>query len=185
MNDYLFHVLNGLAGKSEAGDTLIIFLTNPFAYLVGAVLVVFFFRHKDEGEGVRDGVVILSAAVLSWFLALAFKEFFSQPRPFVALGDITPLISVSTFDGSGAFPSGHTAFFASVVGSLYFYHRRTAYWFALVPLLIGFARVAAGVHFPIDILGGYLLGLAIGFGVYALYHMSTDSPSGREKEGAL
>jgi len=185
MNDSLFHVLNGLAGRSETGDTLIIFLTNPFAYLIAVILVIFFFHHKDEGGGARDGVVILSAAILSWFLALAFKEFFGQPRPFVAFGDITPLISVSSLDGSGAFPSGHTAFFASVVGSLYFYHRRAAYWFALIPLLIGFARVAAGVHFPIDILGGYLLGLAIGFGVYAFYHMRTDSPSGREREGAL
>lgn len=170
MNELLFYWLHGLTGKSGVGDALISFVAGPFAYMLVAGLVVFFVRHKDRGRGVRDSIVIFSAAGAAWALSLWLKTIFAEGRPFMVIEALAPTISVSAFDGSGAFPSGHTAFFASVVGSLYFYHRRAAYWFAAVPLVVGFARVAAGVHWPIDILGGYLLGLAIGFGSYALYH---------------
>lgn len=171
MNESLFYWLQGLTGRSAFGDAVIAFIAGPFAYLLVAGLCVFFMRHKDKGRGVRDSIVIFSAAGFAWALSLVLKTVFEEARPFAVIEALVPIVPVSTFDGSGAFPSGHTAFFASIVGSLYFYHRRAAYWLAVVPLIIGFARVAAGVHWPIDIAGGYLLGLAIGFGSYALYHV--------------
>lgn len=169
MNEALFYWLHGFAGKSMFGDLLIAFLAGPLAYVLAVGLAVFLVRHKDKG-GARDTFIIFSAAGAAWGLSLGLKTFFSEVRPFAALEAITPLVSVGSFDGSGAFPSGHTAFLASIVGSLYFYHHRAAYGLALVPLIIGFARVAAGVHWPIDVVGGYFLGLAVGFWAYAFYH---------------
>lgn len=170
MNESLFYWLHGLTGKSALGDLMIAFLAGPFAYVLAAGILVFLATHKDKSRGVRDTFVVFSAAGAAWSLSLGLKAVFSEARPFVVFEAVTPLVSVGSLDGTGAFPSGHTAFFASIVGSLYFYHRRVSYWFAITPLLIGFARVAAGVHWPIDIVGGYVLGLAVGFGVYALYH---------------
>lgn len=185
MNEQLFYWFEDLIGRSALGDMIIAFIAGPLAYLLVAGLIIFFLRHKDGGRGVRDSVVIFSAAGAAWVLALMLKAVFEEARPFAVIEALVPIVPIGTFDGSGAFPSGHTAFFASIVGSLYFYHRRAAYWLAAVPLGIGFARVAAGVHWPIDIVGGYLLGLAVGFGTYALYHVRTRPASGRGSKGAL
>ena len=35
------------------------------------------------------------------------------------------------------------------------------FYFIFFAILIGLARIAAGVHFPIDILGGYVLGILV------------------------
>lgn len=183
MNETLFYWLRGLAGGSVVSDMVVAFLAGPLAYVLVGGLVVFFFRHRDAGKGVRDSVVILSAAIAAWALSIGLKNVFNELRPFVVLESTTPLVAIRSFDGAGAFPSGHTAFFASIVGSLYFYHRRAAYWFAGVALLIGLSRVVAGVHWPIDIVGGYLLGLAIGFGIYALYHVQVSDGSGTKRRG--
>jgi membrane-associated phospholipid phosphatase len=53
--------------------------------------------------------------------------------------------------------------------ALYFNHKKVGlpaqagYWFIFFALLIGVARIMAGVHFPIDILGGFVLGFLIAF----------------------
>lgn len=181
MNEYLFYAINSIVGKSLWLDEVIVFFATTFGYLLFAGLVFFLFRHRDVRVGVRDATVILSAASVAWGIALALKLLFSDPRPFLALQDITPLIQISALDGSGAFPSGHATFFASIAGSLYLYHKHIALWFGFAALLIGLSRVAAGVHWPGDILGGYVLGLVVGFGVYALYHTKGGLISGASK----
>jgi undecaprenyl-diphosphatase len=47
--------------------------------------------------------------------------------------------------------------------SIFFLHKKAGYYFMFFALLIGLARIMAGVHFPADILGGFVLGFAISF----------------------
>jgi membrane-associated phospholipid phosphatase len=44
---------------------------------------------------------------------------------------------------------------------MFFVDRRIGYLFSIVALLVGISRVASGVHFPIDILVGYIAGIII------------------------
>jgi undecaprenyl-diphosphatase len=53
--------------------------------------------------------------------------------------------------------------------AIYLSHKKAGYIFMHIALLIGIARVAAGVHFPIDILGGFILGIFIAYIVRFLY----------------
>jgi undecaprenyl-diphosphatase len=65
-----------------------------------------------------------------------------------------------------SFPSGHASRTAALTlvalarGQLLF-----GLLLGLWSLLVGFARIAMGVHYLLDVLAGYLLGLAIGAGV--------------------
>ena len=182
MNNYLFHLLNDLAGRNSLSDEAIVFFASSFGLVILGGLLVFLFRHKDVPRGARDTVVVLSAAVCAWGLALFFKWLFAEPRPFLALSDVHLVITPGVLDGGGSsFPSGHTAFFASIAGSLYFYHKRIAVFFALAAFLVGLARVTAGIHWPVDILGGYILGFAIGMGAYALFTLSAQKLPRSEK----
>ena len=57
-----------------------------------------------------------------------------------------------------AFPSGHTAVAAAIAFAIFFINKKIGYLFMSFALLIGLARIVAGVHFPVDILGGVVLG---------------------------
>ena len=87
------------------------------------------------------------------------KYLIHTPRPF----DVFPKV-VSLFpETSYAFPSGHATFFMAIAFAIFFNHKKVGYVFILFALLIGVARIVSGVHFPVDILGGYILGFAIAF----------------------
>jgi undecaprenyl-diphosphatase len=65
--------------------------------------------------------------------------------------------------GMDSFPSGHAMFFGALAMSLFFVHKRMGYLYFVVALIVGLARIAAGVHFPVDIFVSYILGIIIAY----------------------
>jgi undecaprenyl-diphosphatase len=97
-------------------------------------------------------------------LASAIKLGAARPRPGETIAAADPL--VHTFGSS--FPSGHaaTSFAAAVVlASLV---PRGVVWFLLLAAAIAYSRVYVGVHYPLDVAAGALVGAAIGLGAVAL-----------------
>jgi membrane-associated phospholipid phosphatase len=47
--------------------------------------------------------------------------------------------------------------------SIFFSHKKMGYVFIALAFVIGFARIAGGVHFPVDILGGFILGALVAY----------------------
>jgi undecaprenyl-diphosphatase len=94
----------------------------------------------------------------AWFFAEGWKIFFPMPRPFVML-EIAPLVPVA--DHLGAFPSTHAAVFAALGVTMFFCNRKIGKWFLCGAFLVALARVGAGVHWPIDVLVGFLLGITV------------------------
>jgi hypothetical protein len=92
---------------------------------------------------------------LSFYLNAWAKDFFAQPRPF-EIGDV---LRLSRADGYGL-PSGHaqsTLVFWWLTARTFSTARLHAVA-ALIILAVAFSRVYLGVHFPTDILGGWILG---------------------------
>jgi undecaprenyl-diphosphatase len=73
-----------------------------------------------------------------------------------------------TLPGGSSFPSGHTATSFACATVLAFFVPRAAPAFYLLALAIGFSRIYVGVHWPLDVLGGAVLGVAVGLAVTAL-----------------
>ncbi len=124
-----------------------------------------FFKKKKEILGV------FVTGVFAWVLAYGLKFLFHMPRPFdlfpPCVTQICPqdlshvyfLIPESGF----AFPSGHATFYMALAVSIYLLHKKAGYWFIFFALLIGMARIMAGVHFPVDILAGFVLGSLVAY----------------------
>ncbi|MCZ7586972.1 MAG: phosphatase PAP2 family protein [Deltaproteobacteria bacterium] len=74
--------------------------------------------------------------------------------------------------GRRSFPSGHTAAaFAFAAGMIYAY-RFAWTWLVLLPAaFVGLSRIVCGVHFPIDVFGGALIGASVSAGFLRAFEM--------------
>lgn len=100
-------------------------------------------------------IVAFGLAVL---LAALLKLTLSYPRPAAVLGDLVR--HTEGTDLSYGLPSGHSTYAALVAGALWpLAGKQLRVVLVLYPLMVGWARIAAGMHFPADVLAGWSLGL--------------------------
>ena len=106
----------------------------------------------DRRNGARLAILFLGSVYLNEII----KVLAAQPRPFAYNPHVLKLVEAT---GNG-FPSGHTQ--QAVVVWVYLAARLQKTWgwiiAAVLMLLIPVSRIYLGVHFPTDLLGGYLLG---------------------------
>ena len=162
MNEQLLDFINSGAGHIDAIDNIAIFIGSNGIYVLGAVLAVLGLLElrRNPRRGIEIGVAAALALVFAFVLLLISGQFINETRPFVTHPDIVQLMSHSR---DNSFPSDHTtvAAAAAMVGALAWPKWG---WALLVgALLIGLARVFAGIHYPGDILGGMVFGCLAGF----------------------
>lgn len=108
----------------------------------------------------RTGARLTVAFLLCAYTNAVAKTLAAQPRP----SDYAPDRVKTLWGASGyGFPSGHTQSAVVVWGYLASQVRRRWLWAlaAVMVVFIPLSRIYLGVHFPHDVLGGYLIGLAL------------------------
>jgi len=173
MNNEIFFFFNNFIHQSDFIDSTIFFFAEYFIYFViifAFVLVCycykpFFFLHpiREFLNKWKEFILLAISVVSAWGLAKILKILIHTPRPF----DIFTGLQTLFIEPGYAFPSGHTAVSSAVGFVLFFTYKKVglpawvSYLFIFSSLLIGVARVASGVHFPVDILGGFVLGAIV------------------------
>ncbi len=110
----------------------------------------------------KTGVVLMVALCVDLLLCNGIlKNLVARIRPYDINTQVQLLIArPSDF----SFPSGHTAASFTAVAALYFSGERKLWKLALIlACLISFSRMYLYVHYPTDILGGILVGIAAGY----------------------
>jgi len=88
-----------------------------------------------------------------------------RPRP-ETVSSIRPLIDHLP---DNSFPSGHGIFAGASILAAFLYTRRSIAWVLLVTgIFMGFSRILAGIHYPGDIIVGFIIGLIGAYIVYIL-----------------
>lgn len=140
-------------------------------------------RSRDLGLEILAGL-LLWAVTAEVFL----KDAVARPRPFRVLPAVRLLVPPPA---GYSFPSGHAGSSAVAASLILFAHPFPAGVSAVVyALLIGLSRVYVGVHYPSDVLGGFLLGFLEALFIRRLFRRalrqraagSIGSTSGRDPE---
>jgi len=158
LNRGLFLSLNRLSGRWPMIDQAIYFLAEHAGWAIAGGLLVWWFAARSAAYRHRFQHVFVAGAC-AWLLVGVIKHVTHADRPFVALTDVNQLVfNVRTY----AFPSGHAALFASLGAAVYWLHKKAGAGILAAAFFIGLARIAAGIHWPIDIAAGLALGMAVG-----------------------
>jgi len=108
----------------------------------------------DIRLGLRFGVILTVSDSLNTF----FKFVFHQPRPYW----VSDKLRVITAEASYGFPSGHAQHAMTVWGTMAACGKGWLRWLmAALIFLIGYSRIVLAVHFPTDVLAGWLIGALI------------------------
>jgi undecaprenyl-diphosphatase len=160
MDFTLYKALNGFAVHHDAfEDPLRFFAIDAQFFFVALLASLFLATGKWRSINARHGVVAAGfSALLALGVAHVIAEVWDRARPYDAHPGAAHLFVSPSGDPS--FPSDHaTAAFAIAV-SIWLRHRRAG-WLALaLATIVSVARVAVGVHYPSDVIGGALIGTA-------------------------
>ncbi|MEG2300444.1 MAG: phosphatase PAP2 family protein [Acinetobacter sp.] len=158
LNLSLFSWINASPEASNTSIHFAIFIANDLLYCMILLFAWFWLRgNYDTKKQILKAFIFTSIAIL---ISQCISHVYYHPRPFVMEVGRTLIYHAP----NGSFPSDHMLIFSSIAFSYLFSAQRKLGIFLLVMAwLVAWSRVYLGVHFPLDMLGAFLLAFALNF----------------------
>ena len=152
MNIYLFNIIHNLA-ENNFINYLSIFISYIYVYALPIILIIWIV-YRQSRKMFAFSILFLSS-FFAWFLSQFIKIMTDIARPVV----MNPII----IESGSSFPSQHGALTMALAVTVYSLDKKLGIFLFVMSILVGLSRVILGVHFPIDVLAGWVLGALIGF----------------------
>ncbi len=148
-------LIQGIFLASPMSKAVAVFLARWAIYLF-LIPILYFVktRKQDLHHAVAEaawggGVALILTTVMAYFL--------QRPRPYIDASGIALLIPSPL---NTSFPSGHTAASFAIAFAILYADKRWGIFALVLACSIALGRIAVGVHYPSDIVGGVLVGFA-------------------------
>jgi len=161
--------LNGLG--SESWDQFWILATNQMSW-IPLYLIFFYLIFSSLGWKKGLALVALTAVLITFSdqFTVFLKDSFERLRPNND-PSVNSMIRILKNNKSFSFVSGHATTSMAVSLLMFLTLRKNfpyTWLFFIWPLMFAYSRIYIGVHFPMDVLCGALLGAGIGYLFYFL-----------------
>jgi membrane-associated phospholipid phosphatase len=177
VNETIFLKLNAIFGQPHFKEIIILYqnLLDSSALLIyvgffALTSIYLLFKHrKDEiifeqcFLNVVSCFVTFTASAIALLLALVFKNHTDVIRPLCTYDHIYQIAEITkALKCNKSFPSGHMSLAVAVIASFWPLFNKLAKSLAIVfVILAGISRIAAGAHYPIDLLGAVAIVLPL------------------------
>ena len=163
----LFRIIHS-DGAIPPLDGIIIQLRNPYTWIpLYAFIVFWLFRYHRQYAWQIIFLSLICFSITDLVSAKVLKPMFGRLRPCYNQDLVTFIRNLIPCGGKNSMPSSHAsnhfglaAFWFLAVRII---SRRKWYWLFFWALLIGYAQVYVGKHYPFDIVTGAGLGLLTGY----------------------
>ena len=135
-------------------NSLIIFGAKYLYLVIALTALVYIWRQPKELRW-KIALCTVIALPLTYVVAKISSLFYYDTRPFV-VGNFTPLLPHANDNG---FPSDHTLLSSAIAVSLFFFNRKLGIFLFVIAFLVGVARVFAGIHHFVDIVGSMVIAI--------------------------
>jgi undecaprenyl-diphosphatase len=134
--------------------------------IIGIAIVFFLKQSRDR----QRHIIIFGAAAFLVIFAIAeiISLFYYDTRPFM-VNHFPPLIPHTPDNG---FPSDHTLLGASIASIVYPFNRKISVLLWALTGFVGWSRVYAGIHHPIDVWGSVVIAILAASLTYQLIKRS-------------
>ncbi len=184
-NTFLFSLINDGAGYYTVLDFIFVLLTSYIMYTVFFVLAIYIGMYTPlkmpkgplRYQSLIRAIEITLALVSTWVITKVIKIIIAHPRPFEVFSDITVLAPI---EGGTSFPSGHSSLTMALATAVYFYYPRLGKLLFAFAFVVGLSRIFVGVHYPLDVGAGLLLGYIVAKGIHTLLQFVKIAPGAKK-----
>ena len=154
--------INGLSGHLAVLDNIVRALANDyFAIVLGCLIMMVLWtgtRDAEQRRHMQKGIMVASASLgTSQGMVQIINNFWVRPRPFDEL-DVNLLFYAPT---DPSFPSNSASVLFGMAWGIFLYNKKAGAVLLVLASLHGLTRIYVGVHYPLDILCGMLVGLGV------------------------
>lgn len=169
----LFLFLNNLG--NEQWDWFWLLLTNKYSTVpLYLLLIGYFYKKQSAKQAILALLLLILTIVASDQLAQLFKYGFERLRPCYD-DEIFPVMRLVKEGCGGKFSyfSAHASTGMALAVYLGLLYRnllpKLKYILIVLAILVGYSRIYIGVHFPLDVLTGFVVGIILGILFYKAY----------------